>query len=40
MMAELRVTESGVPIDHLDYTYVSNCKNAKEVEKILRVLRY
>ena len=39
-MAEPRVTETGVPIDHLDYTYVRNCKNIKEVEKILRVLRY
>ena len=39
-MAEPRVTETGVPIDHLDYTYVRNCKNTKEVEKILRVLRY
>ena len=39
-MAELRVTETGVPIEHLDYTYVRNCKNVKEVEKILRVLRY
>lgn len=39
-MAEPRVTETGVPIAHLDYTYVRNCKNIKEVEKILRVLRY
>ena len=34
------MTETGVPIDHLDDTYVRNCKNIKEVEKILRVLRY
>ena len=39
-MAEPRVTETGVPIEHLDYSYVRNCKNVKEVEKILRVLRY
>lgn len=39
-MAEYRVTESGVPIDHLDYGYVRSCKDVKEVEKILKVLRY
>ena len=38
-MAEYRVSEEGVPIEHLDYTYVRNCTNVKEVEKILKVLR-
>ena len=34
-------TTSGtnVPIEHLDYDYVSKCNNATEVEKILKVLR-
>lgn len=32
-------TKSGVPIEHLDYRYVGDCKNAKELENILRVLR-
>ena len=38
-MAEYRVSEEGVPIEHLDYGYVRSCRNVKEVEKILRVLR-
>lgn len=33
-------TTSGVPIEHLDYTYVNECKNGKELEKILKVLRW
>ena len=33
-------TKSGIPIEHLDYQYVEGCKNAKELEKILKVLRY
>lgn len=28
-----------IPIDHLDFTYVKNCTDAREVEKILRILR-
>ena len=32
-------TTSGVPIEHLDYRYVGECKNSKELEKILKVLR-
>ncbi|XP_078383577.1 sperm-associated antigen 1-like [Oculina patagonica] len=32
-------TTSGVPIEHLDYGYVGECKNSKELEKILKVLR-
>ncbi|CAH3194909.1 unnamed protein product [Porites evermanni] len=32
-------TKSGIPIEHLDYRYVEGCKNAKELEKILKVLR-
>ena len=32
-------TKSGVPIEHLDYRYVKGCKDAKELEKILKVLR-
>ena len=30
---------SDVPIEHLDYGYISKCKNSKELEKILKVLR-
>lgn len=33
-------TTSGVPIEHLDYRYVGECKNSKELEKILKVLRW
>lgn len=32
-------TKSGVPIEHLDYRYIGQCKNGKELEKILKVLR-
>ena len=32
-------TTSGVPIEHLDYGYVGECENSKELEKILKVLR-
>ncbi|KAK2556998.1 hypothetical protein P5673_020844 [Acropora cervicornis] len=32
-------TKSGVPIEHLDYRYIEQCKNGKELEKILKVLR-
>lgn len=29
-----------IPVEHLDYDYISNCKDAKYLEKILTVLRY
>lgn len=32
-------TKSGVPIEHLDYRYIEECNNGKELEKILKVLR-
>lgn len=28
-----------IPIEHLDYGYVSQCGNGRELEKILRALR-
>jgi hypothetical protein len=28
-----------IPVEHLDYGYVGECRNAKEVEKILQILR-
>ena len=33
-------TKFDVPLDHLDFQYVKKCTNAKELEKIVRVLRY
>ena len=30
---------SDFPVEHLDYKYVRGCKNASEVEKILKLLR-
>ena len=30
---------TNIPIEHLDYKYISKCNKASEVEKILRVLR-
>ncbi|XP_024136943.1 sperm-associated antigen 1 isoform X3 [Oryzias melastigma] len=29
----------GVPVEHLDYSYIGKCKDAKHLEKILRELR-
>ena len=31
---------SDIPVKHLDYSYIKECKSAKELEKILKVLRY
>lgn len=28
-----------IPLDHLDYKYITDCKKLKELEKILKVLR-
>lgn len=28
-----------VPVEHLDYKYIEECKDVKYLEKILRVLR-
>ena len=30
---------TNIPIEHLDYNYISKCNKASEIEKILRVLR-
>lgn len=29
-----------VPIEHLDFSYIGKCKNASEVETLLKILRY
>ena len=29
-----------VPLEHLDYGYIGDCKDATEVEKLLNILRY
>lgn len=29
-----------IPVEHLDYDYIRSSKDAKYLEKILRVLRY
>ena len=31
---------SDVPIEHLDYEYINKCSSGKELEQILRVLRF
>ena len=28
-----------VPVDHLDYEYITECNNQKELERILKTLR-
>ena len=30
---------SDVPLEHLDFQYIRECKNGNEVEKILKALR-
>ena len=30
----------GIPVENLDFQYINKCTNVKEVERILRVLRY
>ena len=32
--------DSETPIEHLDYNYIGKCNNTKEIEKLLRILRY
>ncbi|XP_065063184.1 sperm-associated antigen 1-like [Rhopilema esculentum] len=32
-------SNSTIPIAHLDYKYISECNNAKELEKLLKILR-
>lgn len=29
----------GIPIHHLDFAYINECSNAREMEKIVRILR-
>ena len=29
-----------VPIEHLDFGYINNCRNASYMEKIVKILRY
>ena len=31
---------SDVPLEHLDFQYIRECKNGNEVERILKALRY
>ena len=31
---------SDVPLEHLNFQYISECKNGSEVERILKALRY
>ena len=31
---------SDIPLDHLDYKYVNECENVKELEKIYKKLVY
>ncbi len=31
---------SDIPLSHLDYGYIEKCNDVKELEKILKILRY
>ena len=31
---------SEVPVEHLDYAYINKCSSGKELEQILKVLRF
>ena len=37
--AQAALRAEDVPVDHLDYTYVRQCADAREIELILEVLR-
>ena len=34
-----RTKKYDIPLSHLDYKYVESCKDAKELEKIIKTLR-
>jgi len=33
-------TKYDVPLNHLDFSYINSCQNKKELEKIVKILRY
>jgi len=33
-------TKYDVPLNHLDFGYVKSCQDIKELEKIVKILRY
>ena len=33
-------SNSNIPISHLDYVYIRKCNDAKELECLLKILRY
>jgi len=33
-------TKYDVPLNHLDFGYIKSCENQKELEKIVKILRY
>jgi len=33
-------TKYDVPLNHLDFGYVKSCQNKKELEQIVKILRY
>jgi len=33
-------TKYDVPLNHLDFEYVKSCQDKKELEKIVKILRY
>lgn len=38
-MAKSLLQKYDVPICHLDFAYIETCKNAREMEKIVKILR-
>ncbi|XP_071483672.1 sperm-associated antigen 1-like [Diadema antillarum] len=39
MLGVSTATESGVPLEHMDYNYIGKCTNVKELEKIFKALK-
>ena len=33
-------TKYDVPLNHLDFSYIKSCQDKKELEKIVKILRY
>jgi hypothetical protein len=36
---QTKLKNHGIPLDHFDFKYVSQCEDVKELEKIYRVLK-
>ena len=40
LLAAQRTQKHDIPLDHLDYKFIENCDNVKEIENIIKILRF